>query len=196
MHRPAGAPVTPRLGTRLLVRSCVEGRQAAAAWCLVVLGGSGLEQKDQYPPFPDEETEAWRGLVLAHVTWPWEIGRAELGGRLGVGMCVVAGPRPSRGGRRLLPGGEADSGGEPGWGRLLLLQAEAGRRHRPWRHQMLQSPSLQHATSAPRHPTPRCGGSGLTLFGHQSPLGTDPAGPPGGAAVPLKALAFTGRLPE
>ena len=41
-------------------------------------------------------TEAWRGLALAHVTWPWEIGRAELGGCLGVGMCVVAGPRPGQ----------------------------------------------------------------------------------------------------
>lgn len=144
------------------------------------------------PPFPDEETEAWRGLALAHVTWPRETGRVELGGRLGVGMCVVAGPRPGRGGRRLLPGGEADSGGEPGWGRLLLLQAEAGRRHRPWRHQMLQSPSLQHAASAPRHATPCSGDSGLTLFGHQSPLGTKPGGPLGGAMVPLKALVFTG----
>lgn len=122
----------------------------------------------------------------------WDIGRAELGGCLGVGMCVVAGPRPGRGGRRLLPGGEADSGGEPGWGRLLLLQAEAGRRHRLRRHQMLQSPSLQHAASAPHHPTPRHGDSGLTLFGHQSPLGTKPGGPLGGAMVPLKALAFTG----
>ena len=154
MHRPAGAQVTSGLSTQLPVQSCMEGRQAATACCLVVLRGSGLEQKDQYPPFPDEETEAWRGLALAHVTWPWEIGRAELGGCLGVGMCVVAGPRPGRGGRRLLPGGEADSGGEPGWGRLLLLQAEAGRRHRLRRHQMLQSPSLQHAASAPRHPTP------------------------------------------
>lgn len=46
-------------------------------------------------------------------------------------MCVEAGLRPGRGGRWLLPREEADSGWEPRWGRLLLLQAKAGRRPGP-----------------------------------------------------------------
>lgn len=51
----------------------------------------------------------------------------------------------------------------------------------------------QACSMPPRHPaTPHHGDSGLTLFGHQSPLGTKPGGPLGGAMVPLKALAFTG----
>lgn len=50
MHRPVGPQVTSGLGTQLSVQSCMEGRQAATACCLVVLGGLGLEQKDQYRP--------------------------------------------------------------------------------------------------------------------------------------------------
>lgn len=100
-------------------------------------------QKDQSPPFPDEETEAWRGLDPASVTVLQDL---EGGARWlpVVGMCVVAGPRPGRGGRRLLPGGEADSGWKPGWGRLLLLQAEAGRRPRA-----LETPDAAKPKPAP-----------------------------------------------
>lgn len=105
-------------------------------------------------------------------------------------MCVVSGPRPGTGGRRLLPGGEADSGWEPGWGRLLLLQAEAGRRPRPWRRQMLRSPSQQPCclSTPPFHPT--LWDSGLTLSGHQCPSGTRPGRPSGGATVPPRGFGL------